>query len=220
MIATAPVDVFMEAGTAGAPLRPAPTRTVIGPSFGREALIDAFRSTGVVVVTVQDVRDWQRHILDVGTQVAVPADLIPRSSTTKFSAAMQDLRRHSGLRWEELADSLGVSRRAVHHWVKGGQVSALHAKLIEDLAALVAEYEEATPEATRARLLAPTQTGPAPLTAFRAEARPKRSVPLSTLSVADLLSEESLEEPPPARPPGRRSRLPPRSLGPGRSSNE
>ena len=219
MIAIAPVDLFTNGGTAGAPLLPAPARVVIGPSFSRNALVDAFRSTGVLRLTVEDVRDWQRHILDVGTQVAVPADLIPRPSPTNFSGAIWDLRRHSGLRWQELADSLGVSRRAVHHWAKGGHVSALHAQLIQDLAALVAQHEEAAPDATRARLLAPTQTGPAPLAAFRARSRPRRSVPLSTLSVADLLSDEPLQEPPPSRLPERRSRLAPRPLGPGRSSN-
>jgi hypothetical protein len=219
MIAIAPVGLFTNGGTAGAPLLPAPARTVIGPSFSRDARVDAFRSTGVLRLTIEDVRDWQRHILDVGTQVAVPADLIRRPSPTNFSGAIWDLRRHSGLRWQELADALSVSRRAVHHWAKGGHVSAVHAQLIQDLATLVAQYEETAPDATRARLLAPTQTGPAPLAAFRARSGPRRSVPLSTLSVADLLSDEPLEEPPPTQPPGRRSRLAPRPLGPGRSSN-
>jgi transcriptional regulator with XRE-family HTH domain len=171
-------------------------------------------------VTRDDVRGWQRHLLDVGTNLALLTEPISFSGPVDFATAVQDLRHRSGLTWQELADALGVSRRAVHHWATGGRVSAAHARLIEDLAALVDETTAPSPVVTRERLLAPRPSGPSLLAAFRAASSPRRSTPLSTLSVADVLTDEPLEEPPPTPRPRRRSSVAPRRLDSGRSTTE
>lgn len=213
-------NLFTEADTTGALPQSTRIRNVIGAFTGVKALIEAFQSTGVLLFTASDVRDWQRHALDAGTQIAVPTESVSSSFPRNFSAAIQDVRRHSGLTWQELADALGVSRRAVHHWAVGERVSARHAQLINELAALVGEYEGVAPETVRAQLLTPTRTGQSPLSAFRARSMPTRSVPLSTISVADILSDEPLEQPEPVQRAQRRSQLAPRRIGSGGSSGE
>jgi transcriptional regulator with XRE-family HTH domain len=219
-------ELFASVGTTSAPLPPAPARIVVGPLVGRRpgidaaALIEAFHSTGVLLVTLDDVRGWQRHVLDVGTYLALPAERVSLSDPVDFASAVQDLRHRSGLTWQELADALGVSRRTVHHWATGGRVSTAHARLIEDLAALVDETAAPSPVLTRERLLAPRRSGPSFLAAFRAASAPRRSTPLSTLSVADVLTDEPLEEPPPTPHPRRRSSMAPRRFGSRRSTTE
>jgi transcriptional regulator with XRE-family HTH domain len=217
-------ELFAPVGTTSAQLPPAPARTVVGPVLGRrariDALIEAFHSTGVLMVTRDDVRVWQRHLLDVGTQLALPTEPTIPSGQVDFATAVQNLRHRSGLTWQELADTLGVSRRAVHHWATGGRVSGAHARLIEDLAQLVADSAAPSPDVTRERLLAPRPSGRSLLAEFRAASSPRRSTPLSTLSVADVLTDEPLEEPPSTPRPRRRSSMAPRRLGPRRSTTE
>jgi hypothetical protein len=41
-----------------------------------------------------------------------------------------EIRRRSGLTWEELADVFAVSRRSIHNWASGKAVSSQHEQLI------------------------------------------------------------------------------------------
>jgi transcriptional regulator with XRE-family HTH domain len=226
MTPSALADLFTTAGTVSAAPPPTPASIVIGPLVGRQPHVEALRSTGVLLVTPdalglqRHVLGLQRHLLDVGTQLAIPADPTRPSGQTDFAIAVKELRSRSGLTWQELADAIGVSRRAVHHWASGARVSAAHARLIQELAELVEEASAPTSVETRAQLLAPQTSGLSALAAFRAAARPRRSTPLSTLSVADVLTNEPLQEPPPPPRPQRRSRIAPRRIGPGRSATE
>ncbi|MYE02765.1 MAG: helix-turn-helix transcriptional regulator [Alphaproteobacteria bacterium] len=44
--------------------------------------------------------------------------------------ALFEIRRLSGLTWQELADLFGVSRRTVHNWANGARPSAEHKRAI------------------------------------------------------------------------------------------
>jgi transcriptional regulator with XRE-family HTH domain len=221
-------EFFGQAGTSSAALPAPPARHVLAPvvqrpvlSAAQQALFaDAFGGTGVTVVTREDVRGWQQHVLEAGTSLPVLAEPARAGSAADAAAAVRELRRRSGLTWQELADALGVSRRAVHLWVNGGGVSTWHIRMIDHLTGLVSELAADDPAVTRERLLAPQPSGFSLLAEFRESSRPRRRVPLSTLSVADLLTSEPLGEMPPMPPPARRSRLAPKRLGPGRSASE
>lgn len=219
-------EYFAQVGTTSAALPAPPTRHVLSPIVQRlvqgeaeaqSLIIGAFRGTGVIVVTREDVRAWQQHVLEAGTSLPVLAEPARPDSATDVAAAVRDLHQRSGLTWQELADALDVSRRAVHLWVNGGGISTWHARMIDHLTGLVSELAADDPAVTRERLLAPQPSGSSLLAEFRESSRPRRRVPLSTLSVADLLTSEPLEEPPPMPPPTHRSSLAPKRLGPGRS---
>src|SRR5262245_8901698 len=61
---------------------------------------------------------------------ASPAGRIEPAATETVGAAVMEIRRRSGLTWEELGDLFGVSRRSVHHWASGKTVSPRHDQLV------------------------------------------------------------------------------------------
>jgi transcriptional regulator with XRE-family HTH domain len=74
-------------------------------------------------------------------------------------AEIRWLHEASGLTWEQLGRTFGVSRRAVHMWANGGRMNSANAETLFELVALVRELPGATPEERRAALLAPGADG-------------------------------------------------------------
>lgn len=75
---------------------------------------------------------------------------------TRHQLNVAALRRSSGLSWQQIADAIGVSRRAVHYWANGGNISALHRSRLEELAAEVQQLGYLEPQEVRARLTDPS----------------------------------------------------------------
>jgi len=208
VIAASP-GLFSSRGTRGPAQLVPPRRTLVLPRGITGTILGVF-GTGVGLIRLDDVAALQLRILDLGTHPA--SERIATSPLIgELGAAIRALQRRSGLTWGELADALGVSRRAVHHWVAGRRLSAQHARQIEALTALVSQFEGLTSDETRARLLAPRADGRSALATFREVSQPRRVTPLSTLSVSDFLTGD-LEQPPPLPPPAGRSRVAPRRL--------
>ena len=76
---------------------------------------------------------------------------VPPESTGE---AVLEIRRRSGLTWEELGDLFDVSRRSVHHWASGKPVSAKSERMIRQMLAAIRGLDQGNQVATRARLLA------------------------------------------------------------------
>lgn len=55
------------------------------------------------------------------------------------------LKEESGITWGQIADLFGVSRRAVHFWVEGGNIAAHNVARLQRLQEAVASLGEATP---------------------------------------------------------------------------
>ena len=77
--------------------------------------------------------------------------LVPSESTGE---AVLEIRRRSGLTWEELGDLFDVSRRSVHHWASGKPVSARSERMIRRMLAAIRRLDQGNRSATRTRLLA------------------------------------------------------------------
>lgn len=92
------------------------------------------------------------------TSAAPPArvDLAPSEST---AAAVLEIRRISGLTWDELADLFEVSRRSVHHWASGKQLSAEHEQSLRGVLTAMRYLDRGEAAATRALLLADNAVG-------------------------------------------------------------
>ena len=57
---------------------------------------------------------------------AGPIGQIEHAPAESTAEAVMEIRRRSGLTWEELGDLFDVSRRSVHHWANGKSVTASH----------------------------------------------------------------------------------------------
>ena len=79
---------------------------------------------------------------------------VPAESTAE---AIMEIRRRSGLTWEELGDLFDVSRRSVHHWANGKPVTASHDRTIRRMLAAVRHLDQGDQVGTRALLLAVDQ---------------------------------------------------------------
>lgn len=90
---------------------------------------------------------------------ADPARRIDPAPIQATSEAVLEIRRRSGLTWEELGDLFDVSRRSVHHWASGKTVSADHEKVIRRTLAILCRLDRGDSIATRALLLTPDAEG-------------------------------------------------------------
>lgn len=90
---------------------------------------------------------------------ASPAHLAVEAATETTGEAILEIRRRSGLTWEELADLFDVSRRSVHHWASGKAVTAEHDRQIRRTLAVVRQLDQGQAEHTRALLVSPRADG-------------------------------------------------------------
>jgi transcriptional regulator with XRE-family HTH domain len=67
---------------------------------------------------------------------------------------LAELRRLSGLSWEQLARMLGVSRRALHFWASGKAMARSNEEHLQRVLAVVRTIDRGSTAATRAALLA------------------------------------------------------------------
>jgi DNA-binding transcriptional regulator YiaG len=85
---------------------------------------------------------------------AGPAGQIEHVPAESTAEAILEIRRRSGLTWEELGDLFDVSRRSVHHWASGKPVSAKHDQMIRRMLAAIRHFDQGSQAGTRAQLLA------------------------------------------------------------------
>jgi transcriptional regulator with XRE-family HTH domain len=84
-----------------------------------------------------------------------------------FADAVLEVRRRSGLTWEQLASLFDVDRRSVHLWASGRPMSAPNAERLNRVLAVLRRCDRGGPSATRAWLHAPTSRGRLPLDLLR-----------------------------------------------------
>lgn len=79
------------------------------------------------------------------------------AAPTSFMArdGIFELRRLTGLTWEELAALLSVTRRSLHLWANGGAINTVNERHVRDLLAAMRELDRGTARENRALLLAP-----------------------------------------------------------------
>ncbi len=78
-------------------------------------------------------------------------------------AAVSELRRLSGLTWEQLARLFSVSRRTLHFWASGKVMNATNEEHVHRALALVRRFDRGSASENRAALLQPTPDGPRPV---------------------------------------------------------
>ncbi|MCB1821917.1 MAG: XRE family transcriptional regulator [Candidatus Competibacteraceae bacterium] len=78
------------------------------------------------------------------------------------SAAIIELRRRSGLTWEQLARLLGVAPRSVHFWASGKPLNAAHEERLGRVLAVIRQIDQGQARATRAALMTAASDGVMP----------------------------------------------------------
>lgn len=207
-----PIGLFNAPGTAAVPGLPlsVPIQRLILPFVASAAI--AFGT--VASVTPVDIAAYEARVVQSGTRAEQSLEGRQAIAPQEIARALRDLRRASGLTWDEIASSLGVSRRAAHHWAAGARPSARHAARLGALVQLVASYATGDPAQTRSRLIGPDDRGYSPVSLFIRGSHMRRGVPLSTQSLSDILEASQAEvqgTPPP--PLSRPSSLHARRLG-------
>jgi hypothetical protein len=90
---------------------------------------------------------------------AGPTGQVDIASAQTTADAVLQIRRLSGLTWEELSDLFDVSRRSVHHWASGKVVSAKHDQIIRQTLITIRRLDRGSAADTRALLLTPDPFG-------------------------------------------------------------
>lgn len=86
---------------------------------------------------------------------------VPESQTP--SAAMMELRRLSGLTWDQLARLFGITRRSLHFWASGKPLAPAHEERLSRLLATVRRLDRGSAHANRTLLLGVHADGCIPL---------------------------------------------------------
>ena len=112
-----------------------------------------------------------RGFAEPGTDAGYPAspppewttsgstDVIQPTQTQTTGAAVLEIRRLSGLTWEQIGDLFDVSRRSVHHWANGKPPSARHERHIRQTVAGLRRLDAGSQAANHDRLLTVDVTG-------------------------------------------------------------
>ena len=107
---------------------------------------------------------------DPDLTTATPSARADQRASESTDAAILEIRRLSGLTWEELADLFDVSRRSVHHWASGKPVSAEHEQAVRGVLTALRHLDRGDPAATRALLLTSDRGGKSLLDLLKAGA--------------------------------------------------
>jgi hypothetical protein len=113
--------------------------------------------------------DWSQTItgsLNVGLTVSTSSNPAAFPSLPPLPAAMYEIRRISGLTWDELAVIFGVNRRSLHYWANGGPVRPENALRIRCILYAMRQLNRRGATETRLTLLTPDTSGASPLDLF------------------------------------------------------
>lgn len=183
----------------------APTATMApGKQFICTLLMAGAAASTLSIVTPSDALAM-RSVVESRTLPALPATPPAADTSVSVASILQRLRRASGLGWGDISAALGVSRRTIHNWLGGARVAGLHLVRLIEFDLLVKALDTGSADDTRALLMQVGDHGRSQLADLALAARPRRTVPLSSVSVADLVTPVEDGAAAAAQPPQRRS---------------
>ncbi len=145
----------MTVGTAAAP-----ANAILWPR-------DLVRVVGLFIMaglSAQGTASTYRPYRRMERTIAAPDNEIePRPQLETTASAVLEIRRLSGLTWEELSDLFDVSRRSLHHWANGKALSAQNDQLVRRVLSVLRAISGGVNSQTRAFLLTSDDVGTIPL---------------------------------------------------------
>ena len=97
--------------------------------------------------------------LETRANPSPPIIVRSKAESVQHGASVAELRRLSGLTWDQLAGLMDVSRRSLHHWVSGKPASAEHQTRLQRLLGTLRRLDRGDSTQNRTLLLTPDHTG-------------------------------------------------------------
>jgi hypothetical protein len=119
-----------------------------GIALSKNLVVTYLALGGATTTAVQNVCVYLTG--DASQAAAQPTDAQP----------LMELRRLSGLSWEQIAGMLGVDRRSVHNWAAGKPIALKNQQRVGELLSFMQFMDRGTAHENAALLLAPTAAGP------------------------------------------------------------
>jgi DNA-binding transcriptional regulator YiaG len=104
-------------------------------------------------------QDWLRAALDLTTS---GVNLSSTASTEVTQTAIHEIRRLTGLTWEQLAKLFNVSRRALHFWASGKRLNSFNEEQLNLLLDTIRYIDRGSASLNRNLLLMPFRDGTVP----------------------------------------------------------
>lgn len=111
----------------------------------------------------ESVSDWDLLIVSERTTSGLTPSSQPVASTEATRTALNELRKLSGLTWEQLARLFNVSRRSLHFWASGQPLSRLNEESLNRLLGTVRYINRGSASINRSILLSPSSDGRMPI---------------------------------------------------------
>jgi transcriptional regulator with XRE-family HTH domain len=157
--------------------------------------------TSAAVVPPPEVASHLQRLVDqTNAGTSVPAAL-------SDGGAIAELRRLSGLTWDQLARLFNLSRRALHFWASGKPMAPANEEHLQRLLAVVRRIDRGTASANRGLLLAAREDGSLPFDLLAAGAYEQALVLLGTADVRRVSPSGLTEAERAARTPRRPEEL-------------
>lgn len=122
--------------------------------------ITVFPSPGETISN-EPTLDWYlAHFLDVTTTGLIIPEVYAYTETPQ--AALSELRKLSGLTWEQLARLFNVSRRSLHFWASGQPMSRFNEESLHRLLSTLRYINRGSANTSRQILLSPCKNGQIP----------------------------------------------------------
>ncbi|MFB2923296.1 MULTISPECIES: helix-turn-helix domain-containing protein [Aerosakkonema] len=113
--------------------------------------------------TTEPISDWDLLIVSERTTSGLSLSPQPTASTEATRTALNELRKLSGLTWEQLARLFNVSRRSLHFWASGQPLSRFNEESLNRLLGTIRYINRGSASINRSILLSPSSDGKIPL---------------------------------------------------------
>jgi transcriptional regulator with XRE-family HTH domain len=122
---------------------------------GRTETVQFFCTTYVASEPKQNLlaEDWEHVLVPLPQTSAGRTQVEDEQHAQSTSSAIMELRRLSGLTWEQLASLFNVARRSLHFWASGKPVNAPNEERLRRVLAVVRKADRGFAAKNRAMLL-------------------------------------------------------------------
>jgi DNA-binding transcriptional regulator YiaG len=127
----------------------------------RPVVVTVFPAVSETVST-EPIFDWDLLLILERTTSSLNSFSLQASSTEATRAAINEIRKLSGLTWEQLARLFNVSRRSLHFWASGQPMSRFNEESLNRLLGTIRYINRGSASINRTVLLSPSRDGVIP----------------------------------------------------------
>lgn len=131
-------------------------RQVREPFFAGVILVGLGTSAAAVAPPLEAISRLQRSLDQTSAGASLRASI-------SVGSAIGELRRRSGLTWDQLARVFNVSRRALHFWASGKAMTPNNEEHLQRLLAVIRQMDTGAPNTNRRLLLQASANGSLPV---------------------------------------------------------